>query len=538
MNKTLLSGVFGTLLFTSFQFSASGTESGVSSRIIGGEQANAGAWPYMVALTTHNGSDAWCGGSFLGSRYVLTAAHCVNKKDPAKIDVIVGAYDMKSTNTAERIRVKQIYVHEAYTYAEGGNDIAVLELESIPVLSQTSVIAEPDDFNELSKDNLLTVIGFGARKEVNGLKSDYPTTLHQVDVPFMPMDECRAKGGSYATQGANVFCAGAAGKDSCAGDSGGPIFFRTNNGLVQMGVVSWGNGCAQPNKPGVYTKLSEFNTWLHEQRLGLSYRQKQDLGIVRLNRYTERFHFTNNGANAINLTNPTATGSAGTLIGAITNTCPMNLVSGASCYVDVAYEVSALTKGQVKLDVSSTTMSSGHIYAWRYFEALAAAPAATVNYLANLPAHNTHVNDHAWTLQNNSLQTPALEKGEESVIVLENLPTGRLKFRYQVSSDSVFDMFQVYVNGKVEKSFYNNTEGTATISMYGSVNTVKLVYQRSILNNDAQSRVTVSQFSHDSQLFDFPTLTDSRSSDGGGSLGGAALALLFGCGWLRRRKAF
>lgn len=74
--------------------------------------------------------------------------------------------------------------------------------------------------------------------------------------------------------------------------------------------------------------------------------------------------------------------------------------------------------------------------------------------------------------------------------------------------------------------------------MYGSVNTVKLVYQRSILNNDAQSRVTVSQFSHDSQLFDFPTLTDSRSSDGGGSLGGAALALLFGCGWLRRRKAF
>ncbi|WP_462054975.1 trypsin-like serine protease, partial [Vibrio cholerae] len=81
MNKTFLSGVVGTLLFTSFQFSASGTESGVSSRIIGGEQAPVGAWPYMVSLTTRDKSMAWCGGSLLSERYVLTAAHCVDKKD-------------------------------------------------------------------------------------------------------------------------------------------------------------------------------------------------------------------------------------------------------------------------------------------------------------------------------------------------------------------------------------------------------------------------------------------------------------------------
>ncbi|EGR3918357.1 trypsin-like serine protease [Vibrio cholerae] len=536
MNKTFLSGVVGTLLFTSFQFSASGTESGVSSRIIGGEQAPVGAWPYMVALTTRDKSMAWCGGSLLSERYVLTAAHCVDKKDPSTMDVIVGAYDMDNISAAERIRVKQIYVHQNYAYASGGNDIAVLELESTPTLNQFTSIAIPVDFDELRENDLLTVIGFGARKEVNGDKSDYPTKLHQVDVPFMPIAACRTKGGSYATQGDNVFCAGVAGKDSCAGDSGGPIFFRTNRGLTQMGVVSWGAGCGQPDKPGVYTKLSAFNNWINDQRLGLSYRQKQVLGIVRLGRYTQRFEFTNTSTNPINLTAPTPTASTGTqIIRVVTNTCPADLAGGDSCYVDVEYDITTLTEGHIKLDFSSTTMSSGHVYAWRYFEALEPASNETVNYLANLPAHKAHVNDHPWTVQGNSLQTASLEKGQKSLLVLENLPKGRLKFRYNVSSNSIWDKFNVYVNGKLEKDFWNNTEGMASISMYEPTNTVKLVYERSTLNDDALSKVMVSQFSHDPNLFDLPPITDSRSG-GGGSLGGAALALLFGCGWLRRRQ--
>ncbi|EGQ7642426.1 trypsin-like serine protease [Vibrio cholerae] len=536
MNKTFLSGVVGTLLFTSFQFSASGTESGVSSRIIGGEQATAGEWPYMVALTTRDKSFVWCGGSLLNERYVLTAAHCVDKKDPSTMDVIVGAYDMDNISAAERIRVKQIYVHQDYAYASGGNDIAVLELESAPRLTQFTSIATAADFNRINNGDLLTVIGFGTRKEENGVKSDAPTKLHQVDVPFVQIEECRTKGGSYARQGDGVFCAGTAGKDSCSGDSGGPVFFRTNHGLTQMGVVSWGDGCGRSDKPGVYTKLSAFDTWLNDQQLGLSYRQKEVLGIVRLGNYTQRFEFTNTSTNPINLTAPTPTASTGTqIIRVVTNTCPADLAGGDSCYVDVEYDITTLTEGHIKLDFSSRTMDSGHVYAWRYFEALEPASNETVNYLANLPAHKAHVNDHPWTVQGNSLQTASLEQGQGSVLVLENLPKGRLKFRYNVSSNSIWDKFNVYVNGKLEKDFWNNTEGMASISMYEPTNTVKLVYERSTLNDDALSKVTLSQFSHDPNLFDLPPITDSRSG-GGGSLGGAALALLFGCGWLRRRQ--
>lgn len=544
MNKTFLSGVVGTLLFTSFQFSASGTESGVSSRIIGGEQASAGEWPYMVALTTRDKSFVWCGGSLLNERYVLTAAHCVDKKDPSTMDVIVGAYDMDNISAAERIRVKQIYVHQDYAYASGGNDIAVLELESAPRLTQFTSIATAADFNRINNGDLLTVIGFGTRKEENGVKSDAPTKLHQVDVPFVQIEECRTKGGSYARQGDGVFCAGTAGKDSCSGDSGGPIFFRTNHGLTQMGVVSWGDGCGRSDKPGVYTKLSAFDTWLNDQQLGLSYRQKQDLGIVRLGRHTQRFEFTNNSNIEINLTAPRATASLGTRIfGVVNNTCPNDLASGTSCYVEVEYGITTLTEGHIKLDFSSTTMSSGHVYAWRYFEALMPASTGTVNYLANLPAHKVYVNDHPWTVQGSSLQTANLEQGQGSVLVLENLPKGRLKFRYNISSDSTRDKFKVYVNGRLDEDFENKTQGMAEIYMLDPTNKVKLVYERSILSNDALSKVTLSEFSHDSNLLDLPLLPppppplDIRIGDsGGGSLGGAALALLFGCGWLRRRQ--
>ncbi|TLE13036.1 GlyGly-CTERM sorting domain-containing protein [Vibrio cholerae] len=492
----------------------------------------------MVALTKRGESDADCGGSLLNGRYVLTAAHCVDKKDPTTIDVIIGAYDMDNVSAAERVRVKQIYVHEAYVSVLGGNDIALLELESIPALNQFTSIATTEEFNELNKDDLLRVIGFGARKEKDGVRSDYPTKLHQVDVPFMLIDECRTKGPDYHRQGEGVFCAGVVGKDSCNGDSGGPIFFRNNRGYVQMGVVSWGDGCGRANKPGVYTKLSAFDTWLNDQQLGLSYRQKQVLGIVRLGNYTQRFEFTNNSNNNINLTAPTATASPGTrIIGVVNNTCPNYLANGASCYVEVEYDITTLTEGHIKLDFSSTTMSSGHVYAWRYFEALAPASTETVNYLANLPAHKTHVNEHPWTVQGNSLQTASLEKGQKSLLVLENLPKGRLKFRYNISSDSIQDKFKVYVNGRLNKDFWNNTEGMASISMYDPTNTVKLVYERSILNNDALSKVTLSEFSHDPKLFDLPPPLDIRVGDsGGGSLGGAALALLFGCGWLRRRQ--
>ncbi|EGQ8579451.1 GlyGly-anchored extracellular serine protease VesC [Vibrio cholerae] len=546
MNKTFLSGVVGTLLFTSFQFSASGTESGVSSRIIGGEQATAGEWPYMVALTARNSSHVFCGGSYLGGRYVLTAAHCVDKEDSAKGDVLLGAFDMNDVNTAERIHVRQIYVHNSYIDASMGNDIAVLELERDPLPRRSVQISDSSDFNELTKDSPMTVIGFGKRKEVDGEKSDPATILHQVQVPFVPLPECKTKGSDedakddYSKLTNNAFCAGSFGKDSCFGDSGGPIFFDSNNGRKQMGVVSWGDGCGRANSPGVYTNLSVFNDWLDDQQLGLSYRQKRDLGVVRPGSYTHNLTFTNNGNADINLGNTFVfvVGISRTDAAAIVNnSCTGVLASGASCDVEFSYNITEHKQSYVKLIIGSSTYRTGAVHAYLYFDALDAAPSETVSFLANLPVHNTHVNDHPWTVVGNGLQTSALPAGEESVILLENLPQGRLKFHYKLSSSEVLDQLFVYVNDKFKGKYFNNTENLATLDMYGTSNKVRFVYRRHSGSTDDQSRAILSQISYDPKFFDLPPPLDIRIGDsGGGSLGGAALALLFGCGWLRRRQ--
>ena len=88
--------------------------------------------------------------------------------------------------------------------------------------------------------------------------------LRMVDVNYLTRGTCNSN--RYDYRGdilASMFCAAAAGKDSCQGDSGGPLTYTTPSGNdVQMGVVSWGYGCADADAPGVYAKVSHFNSWI------------------------------------------------------------------------------------------------------------------------------------------------------------------------------------------------------------------------------------------------------------------------------------
>lgn len=246
-------------------------------QIIGGSEAKPGAWPWQVAIVSHNNPDAYagqyCGGSLLDPNWVLTAAHCVTigtTVDPAAgVDIIVGRHALTETG-GQRLGVSQIIVHPAWDPEAYDYDIALLRLAETVELTgslgqagavQPVTLATPDEPALVATERLATVTGWGTRKfAVN----DYPVALYQTSVPLVSAADCAA---AYPAENitARMLCAGfvEGGKDSCQGDSGGPLVVKDNGVWKQVGIVSWGDGCGDPGVPGVYTRLPSFHSWIY-----------------------------------------------------------------------------------------------------------------------------------------------------------------------------------------------------------------------------------------------------------------------------------
>jgi secreted trypsin-like serine protease len=218
----------------------------VSPNVVGGTRAAQGEFPFMVRLSMG------CGGALYSSTIVLTAAHCVNRTGTnTTITATLGVVDLNSTSKITR---KSNYVYRAPGYNGSGKDWALIRLAS-PV---TGLATLPIATNTAYDSGTFTIAGWGAASE-GGAQQRY---LLKATVPFVDDTTCN----SAAMYGGQVIpsdeiCAGytAGGVDTCQGDSGGPMFRRDSaNAWIQVGIVSWGDGCARPNKPGVYSQVSTF----------------------------------------------------------------------------------------------------------------------------------------------------------------------------------------------------------------------------------------------------------------------------------------
>lgn len=228
----------------------------VSERpIVGGTVSAAGSRPYQVSLQSNGGH--FCGGALIGSRWVLTAAHCTSSY--GGIQVKVGTNSLYSGG--QTISVNKVIVHPGYDAGTMENDIALLRLAS-DAAYETLPIPTPDILAAVGQPgDVATVSGWGLTSEYGYSSS----VLREVTVPIVSNATCNSYQAYYNRIADSMLCAGYAsgGKDSCSGDSGGPLVVDYGGQSYSIGVVSWGEGCARPNKYGVYTRTQAYVDWIH-----------------------------------------------------------------------------------------------------------------------------------------------------------------------------------------------------------------------------------------------------------------------------------
>ncbi|XP_036380683.1 ST14 transmembrane serine protease matriptase b [Megalops cyprinoides] len=239
------------------------------SRIVGGDAALEGEWPWQVSLHV-KGMGHVCGASVINNRWLVTAAHCVQDNDKVKYsqpqtwEAYLGLHVQQkpSQNTLQR-NLKQIIPHPYYNTYTFDNDIALMELDTpVPLSQYIWPICLPPSTYDFPAGESVWITGWGATRE----GGSGATVLQKAEVRIINSTVCNQLMGGQITS--RMLCAGVlkGGVDACQGDSGGPLSYKdSNNRQYLAGVVSWGDGCARRNKPGIYTRVTEFRAWIKEK---------------------------------------------------------------------------------------------------------------------------------------------------------------------------------------------------------------------------------------------------------------------------------
>ncbi|XP_020854501.1 coagulation factor XII isoform X1 [Phascolarctos cinereus] len=239
------------------------------TRVVGGLVALPGAHPYIAALYLDQN---FCGGSLISACWVLTAAHCLESRpDPELLTVILGQerYN-ESCPQCQEFSVREYRLHESFRSDTFQNDIALVRLQETEngSCAQFTPFVQPvclPDTSEPPSDALsCQVAGWGHQYEG---AEDYSSYLQEAQLPIISYELCSDPEVHGTTVTQDMLCAGflEGGTDACQGDSGGPLVCEeAADQLTLRGVVSWGSGCGNRNKPGVYANVASYLEWIRE----------------------------------------------------------------------------------------------------------------------------------------------------------------------------------------------------------------------------------------------------------------------------------
>ena len=330
---------------------ASAEENQISTRVVGGDYvSSASVYPWMVYVQA---GDYLCGGTLINEDTVLTAAHCVDGVSASSIFVTVGEYDLTIDTDGEERDITQVYVHNDYDDSTFQNDIALLRLKQNVetdtlarlTLAQTETAVE----NGSGSGSDTKVIGWGtteayAPTDYDSVEHEISNTLLEATVPLRTDAVCTA---SYENNKTNydsstMLCAGfdEGGTDTCQGDSGGPLLYNDNGDWKQVGIVSWGYGCANANSPGVYTRLAVYDDWINNFINGITVDSELDFTDITIDESgIQTLEVSNNSATDITLTFSLEGSSEFSI-----NEDSCVVIAGGTCSIDITYSPTTATK--------------------------------------------------------------------------------------------------------------------------------------------------------------------------------------------------
>jgi secreted trypsin-like serine protease len=511
-----------------------------------------------VSATTQLQQDSSCGATFLGDKWVLTAAHCVDSPNAMFFKMNVGEYDL-SDGAENASSIANIYIHPQYDADLIDYDVALVELvESVDALPV--VLASKATTDQYAIENSPAIVaGWGGRVGYapgEGPTSDFPDVLHQVQLNLATNAQCRtllANTLGTSTQNTGItdrmICATqpTTGKGSCQGDSGGPLIVQTGTGPQQVGIVSWGIGCAEGGYPGVFTRVAEFSGWLNTLQTGIAIRQKQDFGIspVGISQSSD-LQVVNNSSFVVDL-NFVLTGSSAFSLGS--NTCS-NLAVGTSCVLTV--NLNSAQTGELSADITINANNSAVATSSAEIDAQVIATASNLAGAAG--TNNNSVSwysggNMSWVLNptGGGVQSGAIENNQQSILSSYIQGKGKLNFQWSVSSEEneddqsdPYDALYVYVNNELQKFISGSVEfeDFPTINLDADNSIVTWVYRKDPATKAGEDKAYVRNVVFTpSQVTTPPTPNKpvtSPNSGGGGSFSWLIILSLFAL--LRLRK--